>query len=220
MIRILIADDHRLLRDGLRRLLEGEPDLRVCGEAADGADAVRQVRVLKPDLLLLDVAMPGVDGVEALQLLEDWPPGLRVLLLTGAIDQDRLLLAMQLGARGVVMKDAPSAVLVKAIRSVIAGEIWVGRERVSTLVDALRPRGHIPSASGPDPGLTPRELLIVAGIVAAYPNREIASQLDISEKTVKRHLTNIFDKVGVSSRVELAMFAVRHDLRLPAFPVR
>jgi two-component system, NarL family, nitrate/nitrite response regulator NarL len=219
MTRLLIADDHPIFREGLRTLLEGERDFSICAEAADGADAVRKVRQLRPDVLLLDLSMPGAGGFDALRDLADEDVPVRILLLTASIEQEELVAALQLGARGVVMKDAPSALLVRAIRGVMAGEYWVGRERVASLVDALRPRVQRRAGSDMhDIGLTDRELLVVSGVVAALGNRDIAAKLTISEKTVKRHLTNIFDKVGVSSRTELAMFAVRNQLRLPDLP--
>jgi two-component system, NarL family, nitrate/nitrite response regulator NarL len=219
MTRILIADDHPIFRSGLRKLLENERDFVVCGEAEDGGEAVRKVRQLRPDLVLLDLSMPGAGGLEALRELADEKIAARILLLTAAVEQEELVGALQLGARGVVMKDAPSPLLLKAIRGVLAGEFWVGRDRVGNLVDALRPRtapggGHQPR----EYGLTSRELLVVSGVVSALGNREIAARLGITEKTVKTHLTNIFDKLGVSSRVELAMFAVRNHFDLPDYP--
>lgn len=219
MTRILIADDHPLFRHGLRHLLEAEGDLRVCGEVDDGHAAVHQVRQQVPDLLLLDVSMPGASGLDALrELADDDTVATVILILTAAIEQDELVTALQLGARGVVMKDAPAPLLLRAIRGVLAGEYWVGRERVASLIHALRPLTHHHAAPASDHGLTPRELLIVSGVVAAFGNRDLAAVLGISEKTVKQHLTNIFDKLGVSSRVELAMFAVRRQLHLPDFP--
>ena len=191
----------------------------MCGEAGDAGEIVSRVRQLQPDLLLLDVALPGVSGVDALRDLAEPDSRCRVLLLTAAIEQDQLVAALRLGASGVVLKDAPTAILLKAIRSVVAGDFWIGRERVASLVRALRPPGtHHDPALPADHGLTVRERVIVSGVVAAFGNREIAQSLGISEKTVKQHLTNIFDKLGVSTRVELAMFAVRHNLHLPHFP--
>ena len=219
MTRILLADDHPIFRDGLKRLLEHERDFTVCGEAADGGEAARKVRQLRPDLLLLDLSMPGAGGLDALRELTTEETNTRVLLLTAAIEQEELVSSLQLGARGVVLKDSPSAVLLKAVRGVLGGEFWVGRDRVANLIDALRPTitrnlGH-PSA---DHGLTERELLIVSGVVAAFSNKEIGARMNITEKTVKTHLTNIFDKLGVSTRTELAMFAVRNRVPLPDYP--
>jgi DNA-binding NarL/FixJ family response regulator len=216
MVRILIADDHRIFRDGLRRLLEVEPDFEVVGEASDGRDAVTLVREIDPDILLLDLSMPGVDGLEALRGIAERPGATRTLLLTAAIEKPELVTALQLGARGLVLKDSATSVLLTGIRAVMNGEYWVGRESVATLMDALRPLVAVqPSKPRHAFGLTDREQEIVAAVVAALGNKEIATRLSITEKTVKHHLTNIFDKLGVSTRLELALFAIHHDLQLP-----
>jgi DNA-binding NarL/FixJ family response regulator len=211
--RILLADDHPIFRDGLRRLLEAEPDLAVVGQAVDAAEAIRLAASLKPDILLLDVAMPKVSGIEALQALAELPDGPRVILLTAAIDQPDIVRALQLGARGVVLKESATSLLLKAIRIVLDGGYWVGRESVSDLLIALKslgPAGAPPPA--PPVGLTARELQIVGLIVAAAGNKKIADTLNISEKTVKHHLTNIFEKLGVANRLELALYASQHNL--------
>lgn len=216
-IQILIADDHRIFREGLRKLLEAEPNFRIAGEAGDGAEAVRKVRELHPDVLLLDLSMPGMHGLDALRELAEQPIAARILLLTAAIEKDELVTALQFGARGVVMKDSASAVLLEAIHAVVAGQFWVDRGGVSNLVDALRARlgGGTPQRAPQDFGLTARELHVIAAVVAACSNRDIAQKLSISEKTVKGHLTNVFNKVGVSNRLELALFALHHHLPLP-----
>ncbi len=216
-IRILIADDHPIFRDGLRRLLESEPGFRVVGMAADGAVALELVRRLKPDILLLDLAMPRVAGLEALRELAASPTPVRTLVLTAAIERTQIIEALQLGARGVVLKESATELLLKGIRAVMAGQYWVGRESVSDLVDALRDltKGAEEEGKRRTFGLTPREREIVSAIVAGYTNKDIAQQFSISEQTVKHHLSNIFDKLGVSNRLELALFAVHHQLTEP-----
>src|SRR5437660_6932756 len=217
-VRILLADDHPIFRDGLRRLLEAEPDLKVIGEACDGAEAVKMARQLKPDIMLLDLAMPRMPGLEALRELSSGPVSnsVRVILLTAAAEKKQIVEALQLGARGVVLKDSATQLLLKSIHTVMSGEYWVGRESVSNLVQYLR---NLVQSSGEEArqkkfGLTPRELEIVSAVVAGYSNKEIAEYFKISEDTVKHHLSNIFDKLGVSTRLELALFAVNQGLPL------
>jgi DNA-binding NarL/FixJ family response regulator len=214
LTRILIADDHPIFRDGLRRLLESEREFQVIGEACDGVEAVNMVRQLKPEILLLDLAMPRRPGLEALREMSTEASSVRVILLTAAAEKDQIVEALQLGARGVVLKDSATQILLKSIRAVMNGEYWVGRESVSNLVQYLR---SMVEASSNEPrkknyGLTPRELEVVSAVVAGYANKEIAQHFKISEDTVKHHLSNIFDKVGVSTRLELALFAVNQSL--------
>jgi DNA-binding NarL/FixJ family response regulator len=217
-IRIVIADDHPIFRDGLRRLLETETDLKVIGEACDGAEAVKLARQLKPDILLLDLAMPRQHGLEALREMSTSSNqgSVRIILLTAAAEKKQIVEALQLGARGVVLKDSATQLLLKSIYTVMSGEYWVGRESVSNLVQYLR---NLMQSSGEEArqrkfGLTPRELEIVSAVVAGYSNKEIAEYFKISEDTVKHHLSNIFDKLGVSTRLELALFAVNQSLPL------
>jgi DNA-binding NarL/FixJ family response regulator len=212
-ISILIADGHPIFRDGLRKLLEAETGFRVVGEACDGEEAVRLAKRLKPDVVLLDLAMPRHTGKEALKGLSVLP-SVRTIVLAAAIETQQLVDALQLGARGVFLKESASQVLFKSIRTVVAGQYWVGRDSVASVVQALKDLPPLPSgdATRRDFGLTARELQLVAAIVDGYSNKEIAGKFGLSEQTVKHHLTNIFDKLGVSSRLELALFATNHRL--------
>ena len=220
-IRIVIADDHPIFRDGLRRLLESENDMKVVGEACDGLEAVKLATDIKPDILLLDLAMPRRTGLDALRDLSATGKAagaVRIILLTAAVEKKQIVEALQLGARGVVMKDSATELLLKSIHAVMAGEYWVGRESVSNLVQYLRNLMQTTNEETKQKkfGLTPRELEIVSAIVAGYANREVAEYFKISEDTVKHHLSNIFDKLGVSTRLELALFAVNQALPIKA----
>jgi DNA-binding NarL/FixJ family response regulator len=212
-VRIVIADDHRIFRAGLRRLLEAEPGFEVVGEAADGSEVAALVEKLRPDILLLDVAMPRVPGLEVLRALAARGAPVRTIVLTAAIDRTAFVKALQLGAWGVVMKESATDLLFKSIRSVMAGQYWVGRETVSDLVQALR-EPEPAEAQGPRQtfDLTARELEVLSAVVGGHTNKEIAQKFSLSEDTVKHHLSNIFDKVGASNRVELTLFAVHHRL--------
>ncbi|HSE50389.1 MAG TPA: response regulator transcription factor [Terriglobales bacterium] len=211
-IRIAVADDHPIFRDGLRRLLALEPDMEVVGEASDGEEAIAVVGQSAPDILLLDLAMPRGSGLDVLRRLGHAQHGTRLLLLTASIEKPQVVQALRLGARGVVMKDSATQLLIKAVRSVMKGEYWVGRDSVADMLEYLRDNEAHPAAPGAKFRLTPRETDVVAAVVAGYTNRDIAQKFKISEDTVKHHLTNVFDKVGVSNRLELALFAINHKL--------
>lgn len=213
-IRIAIADTHAIFRDGLRRLLEGERDFEVAGEASDYATALRMVQQLKPDILLLDLAMPRFSGTQALREIQARSAEVRTILLVAVIDKDDLIEALRLGARGLVLKDTPSAVLFKSIRAVRAGQYWLGRENVSYVIQALRDlRGPAGGNGNREAfGLTVRERQVIRAILGGYTNKDMAKEFRLSEQTIKHHLTKIFTKVGVSNRLELAFFASSHQL--------
>jgi two-component system, NarL family, nitrate/nitrite response regulator NarL len=212
-IRIIVADDHPTFRDGLTRLLETNDDLKVVGAASDGEDALKLVAQLQPDLLLLDVAMPRMTGLVALRELHDRVVRTRTILVTASIDRSDIVTALQLGAHGIVLKDSASEMLFKSIRAVVAGHHWLGRNRIIDLAATLRELAVTqPRAERKVFGLTPREIEIISVVIGGSSNGDIAARFSISEKTVKHHLTNIFDKLGVSNRLELALFAVHHRI--------
>ena len=214
-IRIVIADDHPIFRDGVNRLLQSEPGFRVVGEASDGAAAVRMCARLQPDVLLLDVMMPGTGGLQALKQLAREVPTVRTLLLTAGLDSTEVSTALELGARGVLLKGSATTMLFESIRSVTKEEYWLGCNAGGKMVDMSRPAVGAPvSASAPANRyrLTQRELEVVVRVSAGESNKQIGEALKMRENTVKHHLTSIFDKVGVYSRLELAVFAMNHGL--------
>jgi DNA-binding NarL/FixJ family response regulator len=209
---LVIVDDHRMFREALKLLLEGQPALRVIGEGGHGGEAVRLARDLHPDILLLDLVMPVMSGLDALREVSRDAPDVRTVIVADTVGDNDVLEALQHGARGIVMKQSTPELLFKSIRTVMAGQYWVGRERVGEVIARMRDRNAPPASAPRRPtfGLTPREMEIVSAVVEGSSNQDIARQFSISPKTVKHHLTNIFEKVGVTNRLELALFAVRH----------
>ena len=213
-IRIVVADDHPVVRFGVRNMLQNEPGFEVIGEAEDGDDAITQTLELEPDILLLDLAMPRLPGLEAMRAIMTKSPRGKIVLLTSTISVQQIIEALQIGARGIVLKDSVAGDLTHALRAVLGGDYWIGGERVANLLKALQEL-QAKAAAIPERktyGLTPRELEVVTCIVEGCSNRDIAKQFNISEETVKRHLSNVFDKTGVSTRLELALFAIAHKL--------
>jgi two-component system, NarL family, nitrate/nitrite response regulator NarL len=214
VIRIVVADDHQIFRDGLKCLLATEPGFQVVGEAGDGLEAVRVATSLLPDVLLLDVAMPHASGLDAVERIVQQAPSVRIILLTASVDRAAVLMAVQRGARGVLLKHHATPLLFTSIRAVMDGQYWLDRDNSSQVIDTMRrpvpPNGL--SKKSNRFNLTARELQVVCAVTAGESNREIANRLSVREDTVKHHMSNIFDKLGVFSRVELAVFAINHGL--------
>jgi DNA-binding NarL/FixJ family response regulator len=209
-IRVLIADDHPMVRQGLRVFLELEPDLEVVGEASDGAEAAALTAELLPDVVLLDLVMPGVDGLSALETLAEHGLADRALVVTSFGEYRSALPALRAGARGYISKDVDPAALATAVRAVAAGHVLLGPQVAEALVaQAVGSGSVVGSAQGPQ--LTAREREVLEHIAAGRSNREIARSLKLAEKTVKTHVSNILMKLGVADRTQAALWAVRHE---------
>jgi DNA-binding NarL/FixJ family response regulator len=217
-IKVLVADDHPVVRFGVRNMLESDASLSVVGEAIDGEDALAKTIQLQPDILLLDLHMPRLNGLDTLRAILSRAPGVKVLLLSSTISHQQVIEALQLGAWGVVLKTSIAEDITHSIDAVLRGSYWVSGRSFPNLRVALQYVGQQAVLSAPQRstfGLTPRELEVVSGIVEGCSNKDIALKFTISEETVKRHLSNIFDKTGVSTRLELALFAINHKLIEP-----
>jgi len=209
-IRILLADDHGILRAGLRNLLNLDPDLEVIGEAADGSQVLRMAEQLQPDLILMDISMPNMGGIDALPYLTERLPATRVLMLTVHEDEGLLRKAMRAGASGYVIKRAAEAELVNAIKTVMQGDIYIHPAMTRALLKDLVPA---PAAKGKtDNTLTFRELEVLRLIARGYTNNQIAKHLVLSSRTVEGHRANLMGKLGLRSRVELVEYAEQHGL--------
>ncbi len=211
---VVLVDDHTLFREGLRNILEMEDDLQVVADVENAEDIVELVWKLRPDVLLLDIKMPQGSGLDAVPAVLRMSPGTQVLVLTASDEREEHVRAFKLGAKGVVLKDSARQTLMQAIRTVSRGETWVDPRMAGILAEELsRPAsdGDTP-ASRLENGLTERELEIVRLVASGYKNKEVGATLAISERTVKTHLTNIFQKLGVRDRVGLVMYALRHGL--------
>jgi NarL family two-component system response regulator LiaR len=208
-IRVLIVDDHAVVREGLRTFLELQEGIEVAGEASDGHDAIGAAERLRPDVVLMDLVMPNLDGVGAMRELRQRVPGARVIVLTSFLDDERLLPAVRAGAAGYLLKNVQPQELARAIRAAAAGEALLDPAVAARLVEALEEDGRDTRAEQ----LTPREREVLALIGRGYANKRIALELGIAEKTVKTHVGNVLSKLGVSDRTQAALYAARLGLR-------
>ena len=219
-IRIVVADDHPIFRDGLCKLLALEEDFEVVAQAEDGRQVLEVLQQLEPDILLLDLKMPGLDGLGTLQRLQAVKNRTRVIVLTASDDKNEFVQAMRLGTSGIVLKQTATELLIKSIRKVHAGEIWLDSHTTAAVIRQFVAADETPPPLAPaSPGrererspLSQREREIVALVAQGFKNKEMAEKMFISEQTVKNHLHNIFDKLGVSDRLELALYAIHNNL--------
>jgi DNA-binding NarL/FixJ family response regulator len=208
-IRVVLVDDHALLREGMRRLLEQEPDLTVVGEAADGAEAVTTVKALMPDVVLMDVVMPGLSGIEATKQIKQCSPQTAVLILS-AYDDDRYVLGLlEAGAAGYLLKSSHGREVVQAIRAVRTGDAVLHPAVTARLLARVTRSPAADACAGGGEHPTERELEVLRLAAAGLGNKEIARELDLSLATVKAHLVNVFNKMGVGSRTEAVLHALR-----------
>ena len=207
-IRVLLADDHILVREGTRRLLEREEDLKVVGEAGDGEEAVELVDKLKPDVALIDIAMPKLNGIEATKKIKALSPSTAVLILTAYDDDQYIFALLEAGAAGYLLKDVRSTQLIEAIRQVYAGESVLHPAIARKVVSRFARAGEKGWESGVDQ-LTERELEVLKLAAKGMTNMDIARELSLSVRTVQNHLSNVFSKMGVGSRTEAVLHALR-----------
>jgi two-component system response regulator NreC len=208
--RVLIADDHAIVRTGLRALLKGEAGLELVGEASGGEEALRLVESLHPDILVLDLSMPDIDGIQVTRRIQSSAPDVRILILTVHEDEALLREAIRAGAAGYILKHAAEEELISAINTIQVGDIYVHPQLIRSLL--VEPQKLSPS--GPQPGeiLTPRELDVLSRIVQGYTNRQIAEELSLSIRTVEGYRANMMEKLGLHSRAELVRYAREHGL--------
>jgi NarL family two-component system response regulator LiaR len=203
-IRVLIVDDHSVVREGLRTFLELQDGIEVAGDAADGHEAIGEAERLRPDVVLMDLVMPRLDGVAAMRELRRRMPATRVIILTSFLDDERLLPAVRAGAAGYLLKNVQPQELTRAIELAAAGEAMIDPAVAARLVDAL-----VDDRVGEQPELTPREQEVLDLIGRGFANKRIARELGIAEKTVKTHVSHVLAKLGVSDRTQAALYAAR-----------
>ncbi len=213
LIKIALADDHAIFRDGLRRLLALEPDFKIVAEAKDGTEVMPILEEHEPDILLLDLRMPGADGLTLLQRIQTHRLKTKIIVLTASEDKDEYIQAMKHGSAGIVLKQTATELLIRSIRKVYEGEIWLDARTTAAIMSQFGD----PSEPGPrerkKSAISKREREVIACVAQGFKNKEIGEKLFIREQTVKNHIHNIFDKLGVSDRLELALYAIHRNIR-------
>ncbi|MBW3084826.1 Transcriptional regulatory protein LiaR [Austwickia sp. TVS 96-490-7B] len=218
-VRVLLVDDQTLFRSAVAALINGQDDFEVAGEAANGLDGIEQARALRPDLVVMDLEMPVMDGVEAARILRDQMPAVKVIMLTVCEQDDKLFEAIRLGVHGYLLKDLRPEQLFDMLRSVMRDETPVSPALVGRLLVELREGGrspHAPAVAATDPGLSHRELEIMRLVADGLTNKEIGARLSITEGTVKNHVHNALQKLGMDNRIQAAAYIVRQGLGLPS----
>jgi two-component system, NarL family, nitrate/nitrite response regulator NarL len=219
-IRVLIADAQPIVLEGLKAVLNRQPGVQVVGEAADGVDAIDKAVQLNPDIVLMDVKLPRVDGLTVLRSIQTRAPRCKVVLFASPEYKDEFVEAMKLGCCGILLKDASASLIEKSIQKVHAGEIWLDSTTTAAVIRQFASPSEFPAAhangkpSRERAQLSQREREIIVLIAQGYKNKEIAEKMFITEQTVKNHLHNVFDKLGVSDRLELALYAIHNSLHL------
>jgi len=217
-IKCIVVDDHTLFRDGVRRLLESEKDLEVVAEARDAVEALEKVRALRPDVVLMDIGMPGLSSFEAARLIDKECPGTRIIFLTMYEDEEYLLQGLEVGAAGYILKDAPAPKLIQAVREVHRGKKYISPQVLEKVVEDFRARPEgTRSRVARSSTLTPREREVVKMIAEGYSVKEIASLLGLSVKTVEAHKFNLMRKLGIHNKAQLVTYAIQKKImKMPA----
>jgi len=223
-IRLLIADGHPIVLEGLRSVLGHLPNLQVVGEASDGMEAIEKTVSLDPDIVLMELKLPRVDGLTVLRSIQARAGRSKVILFSSSENKEEFVEAMKLGCSGILSKDSPISLIEKSIQKVYAGEIWLDSNTTAAVIRQFASPTDFPAVHGNGNGkatreraqLSQREREIIILIAQGYKNKEIAEKMFITEQTVKNHLHNVFDKLGVSDRLELALYAIHNSLHLRA----
>ena len=215
-IRVLLVDDHAMVRRGMRDFLELHDDIEVAGEAVDGSDAIAQATELRPDVIVMDLMMPGVDGIEATSRIKTSVPDVEIIVITSFIEEARVVSAIEAGASGFLLKDAEADELAVAIRAAAAGEVQLDPAVAGIVARRMRDGGRSTGGGSGDgdgiDALTARERDVLACVARGLPNRQIAEDLGITERTARTHVSNILAKLGLASRTQAALLAVQHGL--------